>query len=264
MKSHRWISLGLLATLSGVAHAAPFFFSTGNTDGQMAAASRAPSLGGAEIAAADDFVLALPTRIQSATVTGLLPSGAAASDISEVLVEIHRVFPLDSTSPPSGNVTTRANSPSDIAIDARDSAYNTLNFSFTLVNPNFNAANSVLDGIHPKPNQTTGGEGAVSGAEGLLNVTFPAPIALESDHYFFVVEVKLSTGNFYWLSAPRPIVAPGTPIANDIQAWIRNSTLAPDWLRIGTDIVGGATPPQYNLTFSISGDDDTVFSDGFE
>ena len=34
--------------------------------------------------------------------------------------------------------------------------------------------------------------------------------------------------------------------------------LAPDWLRIGTDIVGpatpGATPPTFNMAFSVSGE----------
>jgi hypothetical protein len=29
--------------------------------------------------------------------------------------------------------------------------------------------------------------------------------------------------------------------------------LAPDWLRIGTDIIGGATPPTFNMTFSLAG-----------
>ena len=40
----------------------------------------------------------------------------------------------------------------------------------------------------------------------------------------------------------------------DLQAWIRNSNLAPDWLRIGTDIIGGATPPTFNMTFSLTGE----------
>ena len=31
-------------------------------------------------------------------------------------------------------------------------------------------------------------------------------------------------------------------------------TLAPDWLRIGTDIVGGATPPTFSMTFSLAGE----------
>src|SRR5262245_39669122 len=64
----------------------------------------------------------------------------------------------------------------------------------------------------------------------------------------------LSSGNFLWLSAPRPIVAPGTPFTGDLQAWIRNTNLDPAWLRIGTDIVGGTTPPTFNMTFSLQGD----------
>jgi hypothetical protein len=40
----------------------------------------------------------------------------------------------------------------------------------------------------------------------------------------------------------------------DLQAWIRNSNLNPDWLRIGTDIIGGATPPTFNMAFSLTGD----------
>ena len=54
----------------------------------------------------------------------------------------------------------------------------------------------------------------------------------------------MTGGDFLYLSAPRPIVAPGTPFRRvaDLQAWIRNSSLAPDWLRIGTDIIDGTTP----------------------
>jgi hypothetical protein len=36
----------------------------------------------------------------------------------------------------------------------------------------------------------------------------------------------------------------------DLQSWIRNENLAPDWLRIGTDIVGGTT---FNAAFSLVG-----------
>jgi hypothetical protein len=40
-----------------------------------------------------------------------------------------------------------------------------------------------------------------------------------------------------------------------LQAWIRNSNLAPDWLRIGTDIIDGApTPPTFNMAFSLTGE----------
>jgi hypothetical protein len=30
--------------------------------------------------------------------------------------------------------------------------------------------------------------------------------------------------------------------------------LAPDWLRIGTDIIGGTPAPTFNMTFSLSGE----------
>jgi hypothetical protein len=64
-------------------------------------------------------------------------------------------------------------------------------------------------------------------------------------------------GDFLYLSAPKPIMAPGTPfppLTTDLQAWIRNSTLAPDWLKIGTDIVAGTPAPQFNMTFSLTGE----------
>jgi hypothetical protein len=37
----------------------------------------------------------------------------------------------------------------------------------------------------------------------------------------------------------------------DLQAWIRNEPLQPDWLRVGTDIIGGAAA--FNGTFSLIG-----------
>ena len=36
----------------------------------------------------------------------------------------------------------------------------------------------------------------------------------------------------------------------DLQEWIRNENLAPDWLRVGTDIVGA---DKFNTSFSITG-----------
>ena len=50
-----------------------------------------------------------------------------------------------------------------------------MTFTTTLLNPSFVVANSVRDGINPKPNQTTGGEGAVIGQEILFDVTFTTP-----------------------------------------------------------------------------------------
>ena len=119
----------------------------------------------------------------------------------------------------------------------------------------FTASNSVLNGINPSPNQRTGGDGAVSGEEVRFNVTFTSPILLGADHYFFVPQVQVTSGGqFYWLSASRPISGGGTtPFSPDLQAWIRNAGLDPNWLRVGTDIVGGASPPTFNAAFSVSG-----------
>ena len=48
---------------------------------------------------------------------------------------------------------------------------------------------------------------------------------------------------------------PSTVFAPDLQSWIRNANLDPDWLRIGTDIVGPnpATAPTFNGAFSVTG-----------
>jgi len=213
-------------------------------------ASRPDSAGKIEIEAADDFILGSSSLVNSGTFTGLLPSSYS---VSSVTLEIYRVFPLDSNNPPSGNVLTRMNSPSDVAFDSRSSGSG-LSYTTTLLNPNFTAANSVLNGINKFPNQTTGGEGGVSGQEVQFSFTLTTLFSLPADHYFFVPQVELSNGDFYWLSSVRPIVAPGTPFLPDLQAWIRNGNLDPDWSRVGTDIVGGgANAPTFNTAFSLSG-----------
>ena len=89
-----------------------------------------------------------------------------------------------------------------------------------------------------------------------FNVTFTEPLDLPADHYFFVPQVLLSDPDqhFLWLSASRPIDATGTPFppgVTDLQSWIRNFQLEPDWLRMGTDIVGGTT---FNAAFSLNGE----------
>jgi transposase len=105
---------------------------------------------------------------------------------------------------------------------AADSALGQLSFTTTV-------ANSVINGINAKPNQFTGGEGSVTGVEVQFNVTFNTPFSLGPDHVFFRPEVDLgNAGNFLWLSAPKPIVSPGTPFAADLQraAW-QAATQAP-------------------------------------
>jgi hypothetical protein len=247
----RGCALGaLLAAVALPVSAAPFFFSTGTPDGLMASAIRPDAGGKIEIEAADDFILPSETRINTAVFTGLLTGGAGAANIGQVVAEIYRVFPKDSTNPPSGRVPTRVNSPSDVAFDSRDSVGGGLTFGVVTVGA-FTAANSVLNGINPLPNQTTGGDGAVSGTEVIITVNFGAPFDLPADHYFFVPQVEVTGGEFYWLSAPRPIVGGSGPFAPDLQSWIRNEPLAPDWLRVGTDIVGAGT---FNNSFALIGE----------
>ena len=241
------------------ANADPFFFSTGNPDGLIATASRIASPGKLETETADDFVTTATTSITKATVIGLIPLGTALGAINQVEIELYHVFPLDSTNPPSGNVITRVNSPSDNNFAARDSAVaGQLSFTATLLNPSFTAANSVVNGIHPLPNQFTGGEGSVTGQEIRLDITFTVPLVVGADHIFFRPEVGLSTnGDFLWLSAPKPIVGPGTPFGNDLQSWIRNDGpggLGPDWERIGTDVTHqGPFNAAFSLTGTVSG-----------
>jgi hypothetical protein len=247
----------VLALAVAVLYALPaaatvFFFSTGSPDGQMGMGSRPPSPSLMEIEAADDFILTSPTIINHGTFVGLLPSGLPPTSVTQVDVQIYRVFPADSANPPDGRVPTRTNSPSDVEFADRSTAGGDLSVTTALLNPSFTVANTVLNGIHPIPNQFTGGEGPATGEEVLFNVTFTTPFNLPADHYFFVPQVATPNGNFFWLSAPRPIVAPGTPFTTgtDLQTWIRNADLAPDWLRVGTDITHQGP---FNGTFSLDG-----------
>jgi hypothetical protein len=246
--------IGLFPATPAAADTFPFFFSTGNPDGKIATLSRTASPGKLETETADDFVTTHATVINSATFTGLLVGGATPADVSDVEIELYHVFPIDSTDPPDGRVNTRVNSPSDNNFAAADSALGQLSFTMTVLNPSFMAANSVINGINAKPNQFTGGEGPVTGEEVRFNITFNTPFTLGPDHVFFRPEVDVGdAGNFLWLSAPKPIVAPGTPFMPDLQTWTRTDgpgALAPDWSRIGTDITNQGP---FNAAFSLTG-----------
>ncbi|MGZ5517589.1 MAG: hypothetical protein ACXWJX_07820, partial [Limisphaerales bacterium] len=230
-----------------------FSFSTGSPDGKIATLARVPSPAGIQTETADDFILDTNTFISQATFTGLIPLGASLSSITEVEIEFYHVFPRDSDTNRTITVPTRANSPGDVEIGSatRDSADGSLSGTVTLVSASFTAANSVVNGIHPSPGQFTSGEGPVTGQEVLISVTFNPPVALPGDHYFFRPEVLLSSGNFLWLSAPKPTAPP--IFVGDLQSWIRNDDLAPDWLRIGTDITHQGP---FNASFSLSGEAD--------
>lgn len=247
------LTFGLLCGLASLpAFADSFTFSTGNPDGLIGTLSRPPGAA-IQTETADDFILSQPTQINSASFTGLIPTGAPLSSISQVEIEIYHVFPGDSANPPSGNVPTRVNSPGDVEIDAatRDSAVaGDLTFTASTLASSFSVANTVVNGINGGTNPFTGGEGAATGQEVRIDVTFTRPVTLPADHYFFRPEALLASGDFLLLSAPKPIVAPGTPFDPDLQSWIRNDNLAPDWLRIGTDITGQGP---FNAAFSLAG-----------
>jgi len=248
------LALALAVCFAIPAWADSFSFSTGSPDGKLGALSRPAGSQGLETETADDFVLTQPTVISSATMHGLLiPAGTPVSSLTRVEVEIYHVFPLDSDTVRTPNVPTRTNSPSDVEIDTatRDSSQSTLSFNATQIST-FTVANTVINGIHNAPGQLTHGEGSATGEQVGIDITFNPPLFLPAGHYFFRPEAEVSGGNFLFLSAPRPITS-GTPFpagTTDLQAWIRNANLAPDWLRIGADIIGGVT---FNMTFSLTG-----------
>ena len=246
------LTLALAASCVAAAQADQFSFSTGSPDGKLGALSRPAGSQGVETETADDFVLTQPTVVSGATVHGLV-TGAAVSNITRLEVEIYHVFPLDSDTSRTASVPTRTNSPSDheISTATRDSNDGTVSFVASEIS-DFQVQNTVINGINKFPQQLTRGEGAATGKQVELRITFSTPLFLPAGHYFFRPEVEVAGGNFLFLSAPRPITS-GTPFpagVTDLQAWIRNANLAPDWLRIGGDIIGAGT---FNMTFSLTG-----------
>ena len=238
-----------------------FSFNTGSPDGKLGALSRPNGSEGSETETADDFVLTQPTVISGATIHGLLKaSGPSLPSVAGVEVEIYHVFKLDSdVGRTSGDpkfetvkVPTRVNSPSDHEIETatRDSGDGTLSFIPNQIS-DFQVQNTVINGINLKPAQLTHGEGAASGQQVAIDIIFDTPVFLLPGHYFFRPEVNVVGGNFLFLSSPRS-GAPFPDGTNDLQAWIRNTDLKPDWLRIGSDIVGAGT---FNMTFSLSGNE---------
>ena len=238
-----------------------FSFNTGSPDGKLGALSRPNGSEGSETETADDFVLTQPTVISGATIHGLLKAtGPSLPSVAGVEVEIYHVFKLDSdVGRTSGDpkfetvkVPTRVNSPSDHEIETatRDSGDGTLSFIPNQIS-DFQVQNTVINGINLKPAQLTHGEGAASGQQVAIDIIFDTPVFLLPGHYFFRPEVNVVGGNFLFLSSPRS-GAPFPDGTNDLQAWIRNTDLKPDWLRIGSDIVGAGT---FNMTFSLSGNE---------
>jgi hypothetical protein len=208
-----------------------------------------------EIESADDFAVTGETKITSATFTGLLTG--TSSSIGEVVVQIYEVFPnlsnVGRTSRPptisTNNVPTRVNSPSDVEFDDRSISGGDLTLTTNVVSPTFTALNSVQPGGIPTPIVTsTGGNGPVTGQEVEFDVTFSTP--------FFSLchksrSLAASSCGCRDASARSIAVSVGR---TDLQEWTRDSMLEPDWLRVGTDIVGGTPAPTFNAAFSLTGE----------
>src|SRR5439155_14031543 len=105
---------------------------------------------------------------------GLIPTGTPLSSINNVEIEVYRVFPNDSLDPPSGNVPTRMNSPADVEVDSatRDGSLGTLHFTASLLSSSVTVLNSVVTGINKAPQNVTRGEGAATGEEVEITITF--------------------------------------------------------------------------------------------
>lgn len=246
------VLVGAAISAAQPAHASSILYSNMNVTGAMATGSRPSSAQGIEIETADDFVVGTTANVTEIKFIGLI-TGGATLDLSQTNLELYRVYPLDSNTSRTPGVPTRTNSPSDVAFDSRSSA-DFASVHTTVLDANFSAANSVLNNILVNNTLSTGGEGTVRGEEVLFDIVLTTPWALAANHYFFVPQVLTGPGgNFYWLSAERPISSTGsnTPFVPDLQAWIRNSTLDPDWLRVGTDIIGGNPAPTFNMAFEL-------------
>ena len=241
--------IGSVLLIAQLASAQTFSFTPGDPDGKAGALSRAASPGKIETETADDFVLHQTTIINKATIKGLLPADTELANIKDVEVEVYHVFPVDSA-PASGHVPSRINSPSDVEIGTatRDGSSGTLKFSATVENANFSVDHTVVN----NPNNALIGAAGSNQEEVEITVTFTSPIILPAGSYFFRPEVLVTGGDFLYLSAPRPIVPPGNAFVGDRQAWIRNSAISPDWLRVGTDII--ADGDTFNMAFSLSGE----------
>jgi hypothetical protein len=149
--------------------------------------TRPSSPGKFVIETGDDFVLTQQTSITGAAFTGLIPLGVTTSDITNVVVEVYRVFPADSnvgrtSGPPTfstNQVPTRVNSPSDVEVTDRNSSNGSLNFIPIVLQSSFTAKNSVQPGGIPTPFiKPTGGDGPVTGQETQIAVSFTTPFDL--------------------------------------------------------------------------------------
>jgi hypothetical protein len=252
-------ALALAAALAaGPASAADFFFTTGAADQRLGSLSQPSGPAPQEnvrpgFETADDFALTRSTTLTHATFIGLVAPGTKLSDIKNVETEFYHFLPAGQDT--GGLVPTRVNSPTDfeIADATRDGADGSLSFTMTVLDPNFTVGNTVsaLKSGATSVLTATGGNGAFTGEEIEFDVTFTNGVELDPNHLFFRPQVDVADGGqFFWLSAARPAGAQVAPGITDLQSWVRNDSLAPNWERVGNDVIGAGS---FNMAFSLTG-----------
>src|SRR5260370_26045242 len=168
MQLRNWLIPTLAIAIVLPVKADLFSFSTGTPDGRIAVGARPAGPSVLQIETADDFILsAKSTIINSASFYGLMPDSVPLSSIYDVGIAIYHMFPADSINPPSGNVPTRTNSPSDTEFTSRDSGSSTLTFQ-TQTQGAFSAGNSLVNRIHPIPHSTPHGQRPPPGTKLLI------------------------------------------------------------------------------------------------
>src|SRR5215510_12208519 len=107
----QWASaLGLIVLVAAPATGAVIYNNL-TPNNLMAIAARPDTPGSFEIEAGDDFILGSRTSVNGASFVGLfVPGSSGTPSVSQVVVEVYRVFPHDSNTARTPNVPTRANS----------------------------------------------------------------------------------------------------------------------------------------------------------
>ena len=236
------------------ATADPVFLQHGNSRRQDGGRLRAQALPlrFREIEAADDFILTSTTTLTSATFTGLVPQNASVAD---VVVEIYRVFPKDSdvtrtSGPPTFStpqVPTRVNSPSDAAFASRDNA------GAELVFPPATSAPSPLPTACSRaasiPSPTRHGrQRPVTGDEVQFDVSCSRPVFCWTPGSLFRAAGSTFHRRFSLVVGAQADHGRRHAFLAGSAGLDRDEDLDPDWFRVGTDIVGGQTPPTFNMT----------------
>ena len=215
--------------LATPAWADPFVFSTGTPDGLLGALSQPAGSGTSRPRPPTTSSLSETTSIAQATITGLIPAGTPAGEhqqrrgrgLSRLSQGLGR-SPLGAGAR-AGQLARRRR---DRQRHARCERGNARVRGRSLVDASSSVLNTVVDGINPVPAERDPWRRSRRAARWSRSRS-PSPrrsfcrrITISS-----APRSQVTGGDFLFLSAPKPIVAPGTPFMGDLQAWIRNSDL---------------------------------------